>query len=205
METLLKRFNQISGGVFGIISLVIMSIMGILSYKYYPSQEFKLFLYVVSELGAGQGAIFFNGGLIISGVFLIPFFLKLNTYLGKDQSQRLRIILLILGLISSCSYLLLGFFPINIIIHMFLVFNIFFIGMINIVILNVLIAKNDKILDKFLIIFGLIYGISVFLYFFTLLFYYTIHSIFEWFMIIFFSLWIFSHSIYLIIQNSRFN
>jgi hypothetical protein len=203
MERLLERFNQISGGVFGIISLVIMSIMGILSYRYYPSHEFKLFLYVVSELGAGQGAIFFNGGLIISGVFLIPFFLKLNTYLTEGQSKRLREVVIILGLISSSSYLLLGFFPINIIIHMILVINIFFIGLVNIVILNVIIAKNDKFIDKFLIIFGLLYGISIFLYFFTLIFYYSIHSIFEWIMIIFFSIWLLFHSIYLIYQNIK--
>jgi hypothetical protein len=200
MEKTLKKIERIPGGI-GIISIIIISIMGILSYIYYPSYKFKLFSYVVSELGVGEGALFFNLGLILSGIFLIPFFLKLNLHFSKDQSEDLRNTLLVLGGISSCSYLLLGFFPLNLILHMIMVFNIFMVGMVNGLLLVIIIIKNYRDARNILVFIGILNILSIFSYFFTLLFYYSIHSKFEWIMVFLFGLWVICHSFYLVFSS----
>ena len=199
MDKIYHSFKRIPGGITGIISILIMSIFGILSYINYPSHEFKLFSYVVSELGVGGGAIFFNIGLILSGIFLIPFFLKLNITFSEVLSPNTRTITLLLGLISSSSYLLLGFFPLNLILHMIMVFNIFFIGLCNIIILVVTIIRQKKNLFC-IILLGVSIGyiLSIFFYFYTLIFYYSIHSRFEWVMVFLFEFWILAHSLYLL-------
>lgn len=202
MEKKYTFLTSIPGGILGIISILIMTILGTLSYIYYPSDEFKLFSYVVSELGVGEGALFFNLGLISSGIFVIAFFFKLNITFLENQSERLRVSTLILGLISSSSYSLLGFFPLNIVVHMILVFNIFFIGMINIFILLFIILQEEKSFGRIILIFvSTAYIISILSYFFTLLFYYDIHSQFEWAMVFLFELWILTHSAYLLYLN----
>ena len=68
MDQLLKI---IPGGVFGIISVVIVLSGDIISIVLFPG-GYSFFENMISELGGGPYGIFFNLGLVISGIVSIP-------------------------------------------------------------------------------------------------------------------------------------
>lgn len=196
-----KRINDLSLkliiGLSGILSVLIISITGALSYILYPYYEYKIFLYVISALGVKESGIFFNAGLIFSGIFLIIFLINLNTILTKNLSKRWQRISKVLALLSSVSYSLLGFFPVIFIVHVILAFNFFFFGMFDYLILSYLILNNRKISNT-LSIGGIILIVSILMYFTFLLIMYNIHSIFEWIMFIVHGIWVLMVSFYFI-------
>ena len=70
-----KILRRISGGVFGILSMIIRVLCDFLAFLCIPGYD--IFENMVSELGVGKGGIFFNLGLIISGIICIPFYIAL--------------------------------------------------------------------------------------------------------------------------------
>lgn len=184
-------------GISGILSVLIISINGAISYILYPYYEYDFFLKVISALGVRESGIFFNAGLIFSGIFLIVFLINLNTVLTKNLSKRWQQISKALALISSVSYSLLGFFPVIFIVHVILAFNFFFFGMLDYLILSYLIINNRKISNT-LSIGGIILIVSILMYFTFLLIMYNIHSIFEWIMFIVHGIWVLMVSFYFI-------
>ena len=187
-------------GISGILSVLIISITGAISYIFYPYYEYKIFLYVISALGVKESGIFFNGGLIFSGIFLIIFLINLNIILTKNVSKKWQQISKVLALISSISYSLLGFFPVIFIVHVILAFNFFFFGMLDYFLLSYLIFNNKKV-SNLLSISSMILIISILMYFTFLLIMYNIHSIFEWIMFIIHGIWILIVSCYFIVEK----
>jgi len=195
-----KSFNSINIGIYGLVSIALMFIFMISAYLHFPG--YKIFLNVVSVLGLGEGGIFFNIGLIISGIFLIPFFFKYNSYYTINSEKKMKNLTKILGLISSSSYLLLGFFPIHFFVHYILVFNIFFIGMIDLIIINNIILKQTQY-SKLMSIPNLILIFSVISYLIMLLFVYHLHAIAEWITVFAFGFWVVINSSYFILAKSK--
>ena len=77
-----KLLNFMPGGVYGILSMVIGIIGDILAILYYPG--YNMIDNMVSDLSRGIGSIFFNFGLIFSGLVAIPFYLHLGRILKTE-------------------------------------------------------------------------------------------------------------------------
>ena len=72
----------------------------------------------MSDLGSSvlnpKGAIFFNIGCIITGIFLIPFYFGLfEFYIGGTKNKRLTILTQIAGFLAAFTIILIGIFPLD--------------------------------------------------------------------------------------------
>ena len=96
-----KLLTLIPGGVFGLLSCVIVLSGDILSIILFPG-GYNFFENMISELGRGPSGIFFNLGLIISGIVGIPFYIALYRVFDKETVNPIvRKIALIFSLISK--------------------------------------------------------------------------------------------------------
>ncbi|TFG25717.1 MAG: DUF998 domain-containing protein [Promethearchaeota archaeon] len=115
METLkhLKdKLSPIHGGIFGILSLSIGILCDFLSYLYFPG--YNMVDNMVSELGVGRGGIFFNIGVIITGILFIPFYICLGkSFSTENINPNMKKVAVIAALISSITFSLIGFFPLT--------------------------------------------------------------------------------------------
>ena len=68
---------------------------------------------MISDLGAGPGALFFNGGLILSGIIGLPFAIYINLSLKTEDSfiEFFRKISMVVAIVSCISLSLIGCFP----------------------------------------------------------------------------------------------
>jgi hypothetical protein len=111
----LNVFNYPVSTVTGIIAVLVFTLLTFISVSLYPMPYNPLYDWL-SNLGNSNlnpsGAFFFNFGCIISGLFLIPFFLGLYTW---KPLQRINLILLIsgilLGIYASISFIMVGIYP----------------------------------------------------------------------------------------------
>jgi len=102
--------GKIPGGVYGILSVAIEILLCLIALILTPHYIF--FNHMISELGVGPGGIFFNLGLIFSGIIAIPFFISLGRTLNCEGiNENLRKITTIISLISCVSTSLIGCFP----------------------------------------------------------------------------------------------
>ena len=105
-----KLLSLISGGVFGLVSVIIILIGDIIAFSYFPG--YSIFNNMVSELGVGPGGIFFNIGIILSGIIIIPYYIDLaKSFIGNKVKNSLRKLAMFSAIISCITYTLLGFFP----------------------------------------------------------------------------------------------
>ena len=105
-----KLLGLISGGVFGLISVIIILVGDIIAFSYFPG--YSIFNNMVSELGVGPGGIFFNIGIIISGIVIIPYYIDLaKSFTGDEIKEKLRKFAIFSAIISCITYTFLGFFP----------------------------------------------------------------------------------------------
>ena len=81
-----------------------------MSFLLFPG--YNIFDNMVSELGIGPGGLFFNVGLVLSGIVAIPFIIRLGTvFLGENVNNYLRKSAMIIAVTSSVSLSLIGCFP----------------------------------------------------------------------------------------------
>jgi len=100
----------ISGGVFGLVSVIIIILGEVIAILLFSG--YSIFENMISELGAGPGAIFYNLSVIISGIIIIPYYLHLaECASGENIKQNLRKYAFSAALISCITYSLLGIFP----------------------------------------------------------------------------------------------
>jgi hypothetical membrane protein len=144
-----KILRRISGGFFGILSMIIRVLCDFFAYLYFPG--YNIFENMVSELGVGKGGIFFNLGLIISGIICIPFYIALLRSLTIEYSyDKTRKTALTFFYISNICYILVGLFPSikeNIVIfyiHGTLALISWLTGIIYLLIIAGLMLKNNK-------------------------------------------------------------
>jgi hypothetical membrane protein len=98
----LKNFFVKNYPLIGVIIFLGSIILAIINYNNYD-----FFNQVLSQLGVGKSAIFFNTGLFLTGLFLIPFYKKMysKTILSKLTS--------ITGFFSAISLIGVGAFPLT--------------------------------------------------------------------------------------------
>ena len=118
MEKLDRFYEKINGSYFGIAAFVISGIFLTISQMLYIAEDpsFSITTNFISDLGAGpNGAdIAFSIGVIISGVFYIPFYIFLGRYLQKkDNNLNLLIKGMYGGLVSCIGFILVGVFPLD--------------------------------------------------------------------------------------------
>jgi hypothetical membrane protein len=105
-----KLFKIIPGGIFGLLSVIIIIIGDFLAYLSFPG--YNVYKNMVSDLGIGPGGTFFNISIIISGIIIIPYYINLaKLFKGKDILPNLRKYAIFTSIISCITYSLLGFFP----------------------------------------------------------------------------------------------
>ena len=104
-------FKFIPGPVYGVISVIVGALGYLISYLLYPPQLFYIGYYG-SALGIGPGGIFFNLGLIISGILFYPFYLYLDDMLRREKvNEDLRKLTFVLVTISCIWFIFIGVFP----------------------------------------------------------------------------------------------
>jgi len=199
IERLLKI---IPGGVYGLICVGIIIICDFLAILFTP--EYKIFENMVSELGRGPGGIFFNLGLILSGIVSIPFYISIaKVFQSEEVNQDLRKIALISSIISVITYVFIGIFPsypefvIIYYAHGVLAFVSIATGATYIATYSIMCIKYKKI-SKFHGYYGFfVVGLEI-------LFLVSWIPITEWIMTIAIVFWIFLMSSYLVAHNNEF-
>ena len=110
---------------------------------------------LISDLGTGAGNIFFNMGVFIAGLFLIPFFIVLgHKFKDEGENEYLRIVMLILSLISAITFSLLGvtlglylLFPqitLFLTLHFFFATACYIFGALSLTLLGIMMIKSSK-------------------------------------------------------------
>jgi hypothetical protein len=111
MDKLIDKFlSWMPGGIFGLLSVVIIIIGDIVAYMSFSGYNF--FKNMISDLGIGPGGIFFNLSVIISGIIILPYYIHLAKYFsGEKMLNKLRRYALVTSIISCLTFSSLGFFP----------------------------------------------------------------------------------------------
>ena len=105
-----KSLETIPGGVFGLISVVSIILGEVIAFLLFPG--YSIFDNMISDLGTGPGAIFFNVSVLISGIIIIPYYIHLaKICIGEKIKENLRKYAFSAALISCITYSLLGIFP----------------------------------------------------------------------------------------------
>ncbi len=101
--------NLIPGSVFGFLAIFIGIIANSLAVSF--KNNFGIFN-MVSELGVGPGGFFFNVGLIISAVIVIPFYFALEEAVRVEGvNDKMANAALNFSMVSVFFYGLIGVFP----------------------------------------------------------------------------------------------
>ncbi|MBD3197407.1 MAG: DUF998 domain-containing protein [Candidatus Lokiarchaeota archaeon] len=198
---IIREFNNfIPKGSFGLISFIIF--VGGLTLSYLEFPGYSLIKNMVSDLGVGPGSSFFNCSLIISGMLTLLFFIRFY-YIFHETNVHHNYKKITIGLciFSSISYIFVGIFPsttnfIIIALHIAFSSSTFVFGMICILLISYLIYRHTDY-PNLLIIFGILFALSVVVYFSTLL------PFFEWLIVIFYSVWILVNSFYIFTKDIK--
>ncbi len=196
-----KFFKPVPMGLTGFMAFIITVIGFMLAASYIP--KFSIFNTMLSDLGNGEGGIFFNGALIISGLLALPFYFYLINLLNTHNlNRKLQALLIINCLLTITAYILLGFFPsigINLFfefIHGALTLICWLSGMIFYSSFSYLVLKYKE-LTRFHALIGFSASASL------LIGVITWSPISEWIMTFFISLFILTNSLYLIIKHKK--
>ena len=115
MEKLDRFYEKINGSYFGIIGFIISFISVLIAQMLYMAVDpsFSVTTNFISDLGAGPNGsdIVFNTGMILYGIFNIPFYTYLGWYLSQKRDDNSLRIGMIAGIIGSIGQILAGVFP----------------------------------------------------------------------------------------------
>lgn len=194
-----KILKIIPGPIFGLFS-VTFALIGILI-SFFSFTGYNLLLYDVSYLAVGPNGVFFNLGLILSGIIALPFHFYMYSIIGNEKiSLNLKKASLLLSVLSSLTLSLIGFFPVlneNIlilVIHGILAL-ITFVGItIYCFLYGIFFLKNPRFSLSHTI---LSYSVSgIFLFYFT-----NRWSIFEWIGVGSIMIWIIFNAIFALFKK----
>jgi cbb3-type cytochrome oxidase subunit 3 len=189
--------------VAGILVIIIFWGFAIISMSFFPG-VYNPFEYWMSDLGSTvlnpKGAIFFNIGCIITGIFLIPFFLGLyEWYIGGRRNKILTILTQIAGILSAFSMIMLGVFSEDYLeIHIFWALSLFTLTIFTFILPSLALYKYK--FTRNIAKFGIVATII------NLVMWIFIYPIFEWITILFSFCFIgiIIHSMYKRIERFRF-
>ncbi len=104
-----RIFQKLSSGVYGILSITFGALGDSIAYLMYPGYDFRH--KAVSSLCLGPGWLFFQSGIVISGLFALLFIIYLEkTFNDEEIDENLRKYAKITGIISCVSFIGLGVF-----------------------------------------------------------------------------------------------
>ena len=194
LRKLIERlFERLPDGIYGIISVVAGGIGMVIAYIFFPGYNFVERM--ISDLGAGPGGLFFNIGLIMSGILGIPFAISLNSSIKSAPiDKRLKKCAFIIAILSCVSLSLIGVFPaiegntLSLAFHGLFASISWICGLLYCTLYSVVILKNSDY-SKFYAYLGFFVA-GIFLL--TLL---TWIPVIEWFMLATFNVWILTISI----------
>lgn len=148
-----QTLNIIPGGLFGLFSVLIGVGGDIIALLHFPG--YSIFYNMISDLGTGPGAIYFNIGVFISGLVAIPFDVHLGKLLLKDDKSRLTYYSgLTCSILSCLSLSMIGVFPADqsrtmiFLLHGTFAFISFLSGAIYLVIFGYSMRKNERFSNK---------------------------------------------------------
>ncbi|MFX1450744.1 MAG: DUF998 domain-containing protein [Promethearchaeota archaeon] len=177
--------------IAGIAAIIFFFFFSFISYLHFPI-TYTIFTNYVSELGNPlrnpAGATYFNIGVILTGIALIPFFIGLHLWYSEVKWRTILIIISqFLGFSASFSVIMVGIFPEHLITaHLFWSYLFFILLLIFTLLISISLFTHPDF-NRIISLFGFV---IVGLY--TLFFYLVINNLFiglnyilEWLMVIF--------------------
>lgn len=196
----MRLLKNTYGPISGLLSVIVYSIGIIISYILFTGFDFNC---MVSWLGGeySPGAIFFNVGVFLSGLFAIPFFIYLHKRTKAEVlNKQLRMSAIFLALSSCLFFSLIGLFPSLLynftfyIVHG-IVFSISMITGIAYLLIYSIIFFKSKNFKKILSYIGFTIIVTMIIFLFTWI------PIFEWLMTFAIIFWMVFVSTYLLVKK----
>jgi len=193
-QVLKKIYKVIPGPYWGLLSMIVGILGDIIAISTTP--DFNL-NHMVSYLGTGPGALFFNLGTILSGLFALLFYIYLAPILkSKNVNENIHKTALVFAILSCIFFILIGVFPsvrtnsTLIIIHGFVSMMSLICGSVYKSLFGYMMLKSDKFL-KFHTYSAMIVIVI------EIAFLLTWTPIIEWMMVIAITYWIFMLSVHI--------
>jgi hypothetical protein len=174
VSSLLNRLIQnISGGIYGLLSILFGIIGDTLAYIFFPGYD--PLRSAVSTLCKGPGGLFFQLGTVLSGFFAVFFVISLSLSFNENEvSKKFNRLTLYFALISCTAFIGLGVFcgsnPIIALIHGIFAVASWLTGIIYITSFTLLMLKDSQY-SKLLVYIGF----SVVFILFSMLFIFFLH------------------------------
>ena len=194
---ILKILNFIPSPYYGLLSAFVGIGGDIIAIALFPSYNFNR---MISALGTGPGAIYFNIGTILSGIFALLFYLYLIEVIGKETNDPKQQKVGRFFAINSCIFFsLVGVFPTSTDTILFVLHGTFALiswlsAIIYLSIFSSLIFKN-KVIPKFFAYLALITAGTIILFLLTWI------PIIEWIMALAITVWITLPSVYMLYRK----
>ena len=190
----LNTYNLLPAPIYGLLSAVVGIGGDIIGIALFPGYNLN---YMISALGAGPGAIYFNIGTILSGMFALLFYLYMIKAIGNEKTYpKLQRVGRFFAINSCIFFSLIGVFPTstNIIVyylHGTCALISWLSAIIYLSIFSFLIFKN-KIIPEFFGYLALITAGTIIVFLFTWI------PIIEWIMALGVTVWITLPSVYML-------
>lgn len=194
---ILKILNFIPSPYYGLLSAFVGIGGDIIAIALFPSYNFNR---MISALGTGPGAIYFNIGTILSGIFALLFYLYLIEVIGKETNDPKQQKVGRFFAINSCIFFsLVGVFPTSTDTILFVLHGTFALiswlsAIIYLSIFSSLIFKN-KVIPKFFGYLALITAGTIIVFLLTWI------PIIEWIMALAIIVWITLPSVYMLYRK----
>ena len=107
---ILKLYNSIPAPIFGLLSAIVGISGDIIAISLFPNFDLR---YMISDLGTGPGAIYFNIGTFLSGIFALLTYLHIIEIFENENLNHPRALRIGKAFaINSCLFFaLIGFVP----------------------------------------------------------------------------------------------
>jgi hypothetical protein len=208
---LAKLIDNVSGGFYGLLSIMFGIIGDIVAIILYPGYDFTKS--AVSTLCRGPGWFFFQSGTVLSGIFAVFFVISLSrSFNEKEVGKKFNRMTIFVALISCTTFIGLGFFcgsnPIVALIHGTCAVITWISGSVYITSFNILMSRDSQY-SNFLVYIGFLTSfilfsmiVLFFLHFFPdLRFLMFILPTIEWLNTISLIIWYFVISTYMIVKK----
>jgi len=194
---ILNTYNLIPAPIYGFLSVIVGLSGDTISILLF--QGFSL-NHMISALGTGPGAIYFNIGTILSGMLALLFYLYLFKAIGKETTDpKLHRVGRFFAINSCIFFSLVGVFPtstnmILFVLHGTVALVSWLSAIMYLSIFSYLIYKS-KIISRFFVYFTLIAASTI------IVFLLTWNPIIEWIMVLVVTIWITSISAYFLYRK----
>jgi len=194
---ILNIYNLIPAPIYGLLSAIVGVSGDIIAILFF--QGFSL-NHMISALGAGPGAIYFNIGTILSGIFALLFYLYLVKVIGKETNDpKLHKVGRFFAINSCIFFSLIGVFPTSTDIIIFVIHGSaalisWLSAIMYFIIFSYLVLKNN-IFPRFFAYLSLITAVTI------IVFLLIWNPIIEWIMALAVTIWITLISAYLLYRK----